>query len=74
MKDAKLGYYGYTEIYNSIFVSLRSDLVEEKTAIVTAKRLTDAIWDLHLVLNTGEHSLSNTVGNVKNILENRIKL
>jgi hypothetical protein len=73
MKDLKFGEYGYTEIYNSILTSLRSDLVEEKTAIVTAKRLTDAVWDLHLVLNTGGNSLNNTVENVKGILENRLR-
>jgi hypothetical protein len=72
MKDTKFGEYGYTEIYNSILLSLRNDLVEEKVAIVTAKRLTDAVWDLHLVLNTDSDSLNNTVKNIKGILENRL--
>lgn len=63
---------GYTEIYNSILSSLKSDLVEQNVALATAKRLTDAIWDLHLVLNTGSASYSNTIDNVKSLVENRI--
>jgi hypothetical protein len=73
MNSSNFGYYSYTDIYNSILSSLRSDLVEEKNSIVTAKRLTDAIWDLHLVLNSGTNQLNNTVENVKNIIEDRFK-
>ena len=69
----KFGKNGYTEIYDSLYETLKNDSLDPKIAVVTAKRLTDAIWDLHLVLNTGPDSLKNTVNEVENIIHNRLK-
>lgn len=69
----KFGRNGYTEIYESLFETLKTDNLDPKIAVTTAKRLTDAIWDLHLVLNTGPDSLKNTINEVENIIRNRLK-
>lgn len=69
----KFGKNGYTEIYDSLYETLKNDNLDPKIAVVTAKRLTDAIWDLHLILNTGPDSLKNTVNEVESIIHNRLK-
>lgn len=73
MSDSKFGKNGYTEIYESLYETLKADKIDEKIAVTTAKRLTDAIWDLHLVLNTGSQLLKNTTNEVENIIHNRLK-
>ena len=73
MNEPKFGYNGYTEIYESLYDTLKIDKVDPKIAVVTAKRLTAAIWDLHLVLNTGNDSLKNTINEVENIIHSRFK-
>ena len=72
MNQLNSEYNEYTEIYQSLHETLKIDKLDPKTAITTAKRLTDAIWDLHLVLNTGDKSLENTVSKVKHIVGSRI--
>jgi len=69
----KFGKNGYTEIYESLYETLKTDNLDPKIAVTTAKRLTDAIWDLHLVLNTGSDSLKNTINEVENIIHSRFK-
>lgn len=73
MTDSKFGKNGYTEIYESLYETLKTDNLDPKIAVTTAKRLTDAIWDLHLVLNTGPESFKNTTNEVENIIHNRLK-
>lgn len=73
MNESKFGYNGYTEIFESLYDTLKNDKLDPKIAVVTAKRLTDAIWDLHLVLNTGNDSLKNTINEVENIIHSRFK-
>lgn len=71
--NEKFGHNGYTEIFESLYDTLKNDKLDPKIAVVTAKRLTDAIWDLHLVLNTGNDSLKNTINEVENIIHSRLK-
>lgn len=67
------GYKSYTEIYNDILSALRDDNVDHLISVVTAKRLSDAVWDLHLVLNSGKEILNTTSSTVKDIIKNRPK-
>lgn len=73
MNKSKFGYNEYTEIYESLYETLKSDKLDPKTAVTMAKRLTDAIWDLHLVLNTGDKLLKNTIDEVENVISGRFK-
>lgn len=62
----------YTEIYNMIYHSMKSDQLDDAVCRVAARRITDAIWSLHLSLNFGKEHLQNTVKTVKQIVEGKL--
>jgi hypothetical protein len=63
----------YTKIYSNLYETLKNDNLDSKIAVTTAKRLTDAIWELYLVLNARHDVLKNTVDEVKKIINNELK-
>lgn len=63
----------YTEIYHLIYDSMKFDGIPSEVAQASARRVTDAVWDLHLSLNFGQINLQETVRVVKNIVDSKIK-
>lgn len=62
----------YTEIYNMIYSSMKRDDQDSSVARISARKITDAIWDLHLTLNFGSDDLRNTVKTVKQVVYNKL--
>lgn len=62
----------YTQIYKSIFNSLKNDKLEEKFAITMAKKLTDSVWQICLFLGRESKSYQNTIENIKEIIKNSL--
>lgn len=60
----------YTQLYNSILFSLTKDKVDQDLLINAAKKITDSIWDLSLVLDSKEKNLVNTRSTVIEIINN----
>lgn len=63
----------YTEIYNLIYDSMKIDGIPSEVAQASARRVTDAVWDLHLCLNFGQINLEETVKAVRDIVDSKIK-
>lgn len=62
----------YTEIYRLIHGALTVDGLNQESSQSFARRVTDAIWDLHLSLNFGEKNLEQTIRTVKNVVDSQI--
>lgn len=52
---------------------MKIDGIPSEVAQASARRVTDAVWDLHLSLNFGQINLQETVRVVKNIVDSKIK-
>lgn len=52
---------------------MKFDGISPEVAQASARRVTDAVWDLHLSLNFGQTNLQETVRVVKNIVDSKIK-
>ena len=64
----------YTEIYNKIFSSIQEDNFPQENQVWAAKRVTDALWQISLMLNSKQSGdLNNTVSSIKHIVNNRFK-
>lgn len=67
---------GYTYIYNRVLSALADDgMVDEATRVQFAKRITDAIWELHLSVNESSHRLEkyNNFSNTKSMVSSIIR-
>ena len=62
----------YTQIYNLIFSSLKIDGITQEVAQSSARRITDAVWDLHLCLNFHGQSFQQTIDVVKDIVKSQL--
>lgn len=62
----------YTEIYGLIYSALTIDGLSQESSQSFARRVTDAIWDLHLSLNFGEKQLNQTIETVRNVVDSQI--
>lgn len=60
----------YTQLYNSILSSLTKDKIDQDLLINAAKKITDSIWDLSLVLDSKEKNLVNTRSTVIELINN----
>ena len=60
----------YTQLYNNILLSLNKDEVPQTLLINAAKKITDAIWDLCLVLDSKDTNLVNTRATVIEVINN----
>lgn len=60
----------YTQLYNSILSSLTKDKIDQDILISAAKKITDSIWDLSLVLDSKEKNLVNTRSTVIELINN----
>lgn len=56
-----------------IYDSMKFDGISPEVAQASARRVTDAVWDLHLSLNFGQINLQETVRVVRNIIDSKIK-
>lgn len=63
----------YTEIYHLIYDCMKIDGIKTEVAQAFARRVTDAVWDLHLSLNFGDINLNKTIEMVKHIVDSKIK-
>lgn len=63
----------YTDIYRIIYSSMQVDGISADVAKSSARRVTDAVWDLHLCLNFGSNNLEETIESVKNIINTNLK-
>ena len=62
----------YTDMYNMIFNSLKIDGITQEVAQSSAKKITDAVWDLHLCLNFHRQSFQQTIDLVKDIVKSQL--
>ena len=62
----------YTDIYRLIYDSMKVDGVPVEIAKSSARRVTDAVWDLHLCLNFGSNNLEETINVVKELVQNQL--
>lgn len=60
----------YTQLYNSILSSLTKDKIDQDLLISAAKKITDSIWDLSLVLDSKEKNLVNTRSTIIELINN----
>ena len=63
---------GYTEIYKEIYIALQEDLIPTENLNVSARKITDAIWDIKLSIDYGSRFL-NTLEAVNRIVNDRFK-
>ena len=63
---------GYTEIYKEIYAALQEDLIPTENLNVSARKITDAIWDIKLSIDYGSKFL-NTLEAVNRIVNDRFK-
>jgi len=68
----KMSNKDYTQIYDLIFTSLKVDGITQEVAQSSARRITDAVWDLHLCLNFRKQSFQQTIDVVKDIVESQL--
>jgi len=52
---------------------MQVDGISADVAKSSARRVTDAVWDLHLCLNFGSNNLEETIESVKNIINTNLK-
>lgn len=52
---------------------MKIDGIPPEVAQTSARRVTDAVWDLHLSLNFGHINLEKTVKAVRDIVDSKIK-
>lgn len=52
---------------------MKIDGIPSEVAQASARRVTDAVWDLHLCLNFGQINLEETVKAVRDIVDSKIK-
>jgi hypothetical protein len=62
----------YTEIYKEIYAALQKDSIPTENLNVSARKITDAIWDIKLSIDYGSRFL-NTLEAVNTIVNNRFK-
>ena len=63
---------GYTQIYKEIYAALQKDSIPTENLNVSARKITDAIWDIKLAIDYGS-KFSNTLEAVNRIVNNRFK-
>lgn len=63
----------YTETYRLVYDCMKIDGIKTEVAQSLARRVTDAVWDLHLSLNFGDINLDKTIEMVKDIVDSKIK-
>jgi hypothetical protein len=52
---------------------MKVDGISPELAQSSARRVTDAVWDLHLSLNFGQINLQETIKLVRNIVDSKIQ-
>jgi hypothetical protein len=62
----------YTEIYKEIYAALQKDSIPTENLNVSARKITDAVWDIKLSIDYGSRFL-NTLEAVNTIVNNRFK-
>ena len=62
----------YTEIYQEIYAALQKDSIPTENLNVSARKITDAVWDIKLSIDYGSRFL-NTLEAVNTIVNNRFK-
>lgn len=60
----------YTEIYQKIYAALKNDTVNSDQLNLSARNITDAIWDMKLAIDF-DNPLTNTLSIVNEIINNR---
>jgi hypothetical protein len=63
---------GYTEVYKEIYEALQKDSIPNENLNVSARKITDAIWDIKLSIDYGSKFL-NTLEAVNRIVNGRFK-
>jgi hypothetical protein len=63
---------GYTDIYQQIYKALENDFVPEENLNVSARKITDAVWELKLSLDYGTR-FPNTLEKVNKIINDRFQ-
>jgi hypothetical protein len=51
---------------------MQVDGISADVAKSSARRVTDAVWDLHLCLNFGSNNLEETINVVKELVQNQL--
>ena len=63
---------GYTDIYQQIYKALKNDFVPEENLNVSARKITDAVWELKVSLDYGSR-FPNTLEKVNKIINDRFQ-
>jgi hypothetical protein len=63
---------GYTEVYKEIYEALQKDSIPNENLNVSARKITDAIWDIKLSIDYGS-KFFNTLEAVNRIVNGRFK-
>jgi hypothetical protein len=63
---------GYTGIYKEIYQALKADSIPDENLNVSARKITDAIWDIKLAIDY-DSRFSHTIEAVNKIINNRFE-
>jgi len=44
---------GYTEIYKKVYEAMKNDFIPNEKLNISARKVTDAIWDIQLEIDHG---------------------
>jgi hypothetical protein len=64
---------GYTEIYQKIYKALELDGIDTPSIVETAKRITDALWEIKNIASVSSFKISNTIEITKSIIHDRFQ-